>query len=265
MGVEFHGTHGIKYYQSSNKLTQELGINPAVPLYITRDGQSVLNRRRVSRTTTKFVISDQNELGSLDVIIAGAFADRNSWIQILRLELDGSAMRSMIATSTQVETTVNMHVQCSISNCIGCQDSSGFTERLEDLQSKCYAAQQCAVSRCVGTTVNMRKPLCNVGSVMARNLDLFRVGLSGLWQVVSEMIIVTVELSEQRREKYYITFPEQAFLGVVCNTKDTIVESSATFTSILGAVSHAGESAMAGLILIQREARYLTRDSTPDS
>ena len=250
-GIEYHSTHGVKYYESSNKLTQELGIDPTVPVYITQDGQSVLNRRRVARTTTNFVLDQGNgeneasELKSFDVIIAGAFADSNTWIQILRLKLEGGRMNSMIAMSTQVETTVNMHLQCSISNCIGCQDSSGFTDRMEDLQSKCYAAQQCAVSRCVGTTVNMRKPLCNVGKVMAKSLDLFRVGLTGLWQVVSEMIIVTVELSENRREKYYITFPEQAFLGVVCNTKDTIVEASATFTSILGAVSHAGESTMA--------------------
>ena len=106
------------------------------------------------------------------------------------------------------------------------------------LQSKCMAAQQCAISRCVGTTVNMHKPLCNLGKVVATMLDAVRLCAGGVWLGMSRTIILVVELSLERRKKFEIDTHEEIFNAGVCNLKDAFVETTTTVAAIFGLISY---------------------------
>ena len=73
-----------------------------------------------------------------------------------------------------------MVINCSIGNCVVCYGNDGRTGLLQDeLAARCYAAQECGVTRCVGTLVNMRKPICNIGKIGARYFDVHRAALGG--------------------------------------------------------------------------------------
>jgi len=113
-----------------------------------------------------------------------------------------------------------------------------FTATLANVQNLCFAAQQCGVAKCAGTMVNMRKPLCNLGQVIANELLLTRVMMMSMWNVVADAISGAVELTVQRREVFELRWPDEAVQQFTCSMKDTIVSLAASITSLLGAISH---------------------------
>ena len=54
--------------------------------------------------------------------------------------------------------------------------------------------QTCAVARCAGTLVNLRKPLCNLGSVFAADIHGARVVLQSCWHVITDSVGAIVEV-----------------------------------------------------------------------
>ena len=65
---------------------------------------------------------------------------------------------------------------------------SSFPLRFSDL------IQTCAVARCAGTLVNLRKPLCNLGSVFAAEIHGARVVLQSCWHVLTDSVGAVVEV-----------------------------------------------------------------------
>ena len=112
--------------------------------------------------------------------------------------------------------------------------------RFHDVQMKCYAAAECAIARCVGTLVNMRKPLCNLGSLLVRRqMDTARIALGAMWAALAQSTILVVELTQERRQRYELSSYQEYFTALTCSTKDSIVSGAATVTSIVGAVTSA--------------------------
>lgn len=209
-------------------LAREIGLQPRRPLYLTASGAAASNVRRVAPAALE-TPSDK-----LSVLFAGAGA-RESWLQLAVVGLSESQTNSAsIGASVQQSVTATFEIECSLDNCVGCQTTPP-TPAYADVQAKCWAAQQCALTRCVGTPVNLGRPLCNIGAALAKSYDMANVGAQGLWLALSRTVILTVELSAARREVYEIAWPENAFMSAVCTAKDSFVESSAVLTSVVGA------------------------------
>ena len=130
---------------------------------------------------------------------------------------------------------------CNVHTCGACAHSLAGHDtdaELVQLENMCYAAKQCAVERCAGTLVNMRKPLCNLGNYLTSELHSTRVLLQALWIIITDKISSQVELTHQRREVFQIKWPAKAVQQTTCTAKDSIISMAATMTSILGTVSH---------------------------
>ena len=84
---------------------------------------------------------------------------------------------------------ININIPCSIDNCVGCNDNDNPKDHFIDLQNKCYSAAQCAVERCVGTTVNLRRPLCNLGKALAGSFDQLRVQAQSVWVALCAKVL----------------------------------------------------------------------------
>ena len=80
--------------------------------------------------------------------------------------------------SSEVKMTVISYHSCNRLSCLGCKTVK--------LQALCYAAQQCAVVRCVGTVVNQNRPLCNIGLVMASHAESSLLMMMGAWTIFTE-------------------------------------------------------------------------------
>ena len=57
--------------------------------------------------------------------------------------------------------------------------------------------QTCAVARCAGTLVNLRKPLCNLGSVFAADIHGARVVLQSCWHMITDSVGAIVEVRSE--------------------------------------------------------------------
>jgi hypothetical protein len=119
--------------------------------------------------------------------------------------------------------------------------------------------------------VNLRKPLCNLGSVFAADIHGARVVLQTCWHVITDSVGAIVEvccgpgsdsrfisrlvsrlhssvwrvsdalgvlqISQRRRHAFEVAWPDEALRSLTCVGKDAIVSACATLTSILGALS----------------------------
>ena len=103
-----------------------------------------------------------------------------------------------------------------------------------DLQSKSFAASHCGVKKCVGTPVNMRKPLCNTAGVLIQPLELFVIALHSLWRFTAQFVISIVEISKNRRSNAMWEFPDNDLTEGNCLLKRTVVGAVSIFTATLG-------------------------------
>lgn len=176
----------------------------------------------------------------LEVITVNAQQSQGAWIHVLSLKVDAQgvngAQRNWLRSSAHASVSIN----CSIRSCGACAYTTEGRrlQSLRALENLCYAAQQCGIERCAGTLVNMRKPLCNLGNVLASDLHQVRVLLQGLWGAIADNIAMIVELTHERREQYQIKWPEKLVRQEACTAKDTLISAAATITSVFGALSH---------------------------
>jgi hypothetical protein len=70
---------------------------------------------------------------------------------------------SDVRASQVVNISVSVLHSCDRNSCLGCPDTR--------LQGLCYAARQCAVTRCIGTVVNQKFFLCDAGLAVQSMTD----------------------------------------------------------------------------------------------
>lgn len=127
----------------------------------TMSGADSLAGRRPSREGVLLSQSSSSKYDSSAVVttfMANNPEQHNTWLSQMRFQTSGT-IRSTPSTLTDMR--VQLTQPCTVENCMGCQGS---------VQTVCYMAQQCAYVSCIGTQVNLQKPLCAVGSVGAQLL-----------------------------------------------------------------------------------------------
>jgi len=156
-----------------------------------------------------------------------------AWLSQLRV----SGVTASSYKSQRVPVRVETVYMCDINSCLGCPD--GETQRL------CDAAQRCAVVRCIGTPVNMRRVLCQVGQVMADDARQSLALLHGTWVIFVDMFMTLMDLSLQKGlTGVSLTWPDDRFFGYICTIKDNNAHMISVLTSALNSVIQMGHSAV---------------------
>ena len=226
---------------TASSLSKTLGLRLPRALYLTGSGTAAENIRRIAPVAVGVsadAAADMTASLVVRVFLSGLPTQTGSsaetWLQMAEVALDPHTLTDGSVRTSQ-STTIEMQtvVPCSIDNCMGCQ-SSVPSQVFADLQLKCMAAQQCALAKCVGTRVNLARPLCNIGAVLSKNMDLMASGTRATWLALVRQIILIVELSAERRKVYEISWPEEAFVDLMCTAKDSVVESASIVSSIFG-------------------------------
>jgi len=153
----------------------------------------------------------------------------------MRLDAGAGVFDAEVRTSTLSEERLEVRVQCTVDNCVGCQSNPPQLRHV-DLQSKCHAAERCGVQRCVGTPIDMRKPLCNIALVLLEPLNAVRIVMHSGWKLIASTIIGMVELTKPRQSKFAWEFPSRDMMQLNCLVKNTIVETASIFSSSLNLV-----------------------------
>lgn len=197
-------------------------------LTLTQNNKLQLTRRQLSNVG--FVTKNTTAELYIDVSMTGRGEAMETWLQNVRIVLPkDSAVEVAVSPSFATSQKVELVVNCSVASCVGCQGSG---PRETDIQHKCFAAAACAIGRCVGSTVNMNRPLCQIGAMIATLADDYRMLLAAFWTFFANNVIFVVELSANRREKYEISWPAEIKQMFTCQMKDIIIQ----FWSLFGAM-----------------------------
>ena len=173
---------------------------------------------RASLLPTSLVLSKNLRESTGQLNIFSSSGGVYDWLQLLRLRASGLNLHSASLSNAQsVTSTISIRTACDGTDCRGCQDLA--------LRALCSAYQSCSVVRCIGTPVNLKRPLCGVGMAL-RSTGLLGVeSVHGSWLMIVDILMILVELTTQRNlPGVEITWPDEVFLGNMCVAKDLSAE-----------------------------------------
>jgi hypothetical protein len=147
------------------------------------------------------------------------------WLQMLHVDTSGSTAVGSLRNSMDATISYSLEKTCSVDSCIGCVNLN--------VQRLCYAAHQCLVARCIGTMVNQIRPMCAIGAVVESNYNTLIAALQGVWLIGSDILSGIVEMSGGIKKPMSITWPDQAFYGLICSAKDILASQVSVFTSAI--------------------------------
>lgn len=163
--------------------------------------------------------------------VFAVFPNGWNWLKQIRLSVsNGKPVISDVTSSTPVVMDIQTQGNCDERSCEGCQ--SVFVQRI------CQAYNKCALVRCVGTLVNEMRPLCAIGQTLSFKGSESLQMIQGGWVIIAEMLSSTLRMSLSDSKSINIEWPDDVFMGYICNAKDLSVEFWAIFTSTLNSLMH---------------------------
>lgn len=155
---------------------------------------------------------------------------QQGWDWLKQVRLDGTGALNSVPITTTLLITGN----CDELSCEGCPDA--LTQRL------CLAYNKCALMKCVGTPLNMKRPLCGMGGLVKHYGELQIRTLSAAWTMIVEVIYTIVELSSIKKAGLNVAFPDDEFLGYMCTAKDGNANLMSIITSTLNSLLQLGQA-----------------------
>ena len=148
------------------------------------------------------------------------------WLKEYRPTSRGGVYQLESFASMTTTPSVSLNSQCSAMSCAGCATP---TVRL-----LCHSAQDCLLSRCVGTMVNTQSVLCGAGSVM----EAMYLHMCASWRamylfVVEIAFYVMRGISGEKLTQVVLQFPTARFYELVCTTKDLFASYAGLGVSVL--------------------------------
>lgn len=224
----------------------EIDPGLALTLGLSQNEGSTVTLTQSSSPLRKAVTLSQNALEPKDgenerrVFVSSPMATSPSWLQEVRIEWDEAANSKASASKVAAQRTkleIMLKRQCSIDDCSGC--------KIPAVQRACYAASQCAVARCIGTIVNLERPLCSAGSLLQTSLELNLVKYQGIWTTISEIVILVLRLATGRAsDGKELERLDMVFFALLCEAKDGIVGSMSVITSLINSISNSVDRAI---------------------
>lgn len=204
----------------------------SVARMFTLSQEGVTSRREdvVSRTS----IEGFSLTASTDYVHAFFKTDHasnsGSWLADVRVtapeNLEG-VLRVEERHSTSVELQLDFTLPCDVMSCSGC--GSLATQKL------CYAAQQCALTRCVGSTVHLQRPACMWGFLLKDAAESIIAAGVAVWVSLYEVLHLTVDTATGVvSSEVEVNFPYDASDIIICDVKDLFV---AAFGSLMAVVN----------------------------
>lgn len=189
--------------------------------------------------------------GALEVY--ASTGSQYDWLQMLRVT--GSDLVLQAATlrnSRPVQAQISVQTGCDGTDCRGCTDLK--------LRALCSQYQQCSVVRCIGTAVNLKRPLCGIGGVLSGTGQMTLEMTRGGWLVFVDVFMVLLELStRQDVREVTLSSPQDAFFGKICAAKDLSAEFSGV---IMSTVNSALQLAQVPVPILQDTAKLDSNANT---
>ena len=135
------------------------------------------------------------------------------WLQEVRPSRGTFGWQFLLFKSQQTSSKLQLNINCTHLSCGGCS-----TSRLRLL---CHAAQDCTLSKCIGTTVQTRNVLCGIGNLVERTGVHAIVTWRAVLSACIEMSLLAMRgLSGEIMQRVTLRFPTDQFYALICSCKD---------------------------------------------
>jgi hypothetical protein len=198
---------------------------------LSREGVTMRRQEVVSQSSVESY-STPDGSGTVVAFFKTAHAASSAgWLSDVRVfvSADGASLTRMEerrSVSRAVALTIER--ECSVMSCAGCAGVN--TQKL------CYAAQQCAIARCVGSVVHMNRPACMIGIVLKDLVETRVASAVAVWGGAVEVLQLVVDASTGvLQSRVAINFPHDAVDAFVCDAKDVIVGFFGMIMSVVNA------------------------------
>lgn len=200
---------------------------------------AVARRSKAISSTCMLELRDETS-GTSQYGIFSAAHGSDVWFSEVRISLNSESLeaQSVIGQTTSRQPIVVTNAKdCTLRSCSGC--NTIHTQKI------CYAAQQCTVSKCIGTPVNFRTPLCSWGGIIKEMVEASTSTVLSVWFAVYEVISLAVDSKTGVLQKQlYIEFPHEMVTMLACDAKDLITQVVASFTSMISSILFASKGSM---------------------
>ena len=137
------------------------------------------------------------------------------WLQEMRWVNSNSGTKLTAFASQQTAQKAKAQVTCTTLSCSGCTTSN--------LRLLCHQAQNCALSKCLGTIVQTKNTLCGVGNLIQESFIQAVETWHAMFMIGAELgILVAKGLSGQALHVIVLKFPTEQFYTLLCAYKDTL-------------------------------------------
>ena len=199
--------------------------------------QGMLSKQMILSKTT--VSGSQS--GQLLVLVS--FSGKNyDWLsQLVLTQRNSAIVSSSLLNSQQTTVNINVETKCDGTDCRGCPNLN--------LRALCTNYQRCAIFRCVGTPINVNRPLCAVGLSLRATGMLTAETMRGSWNTLIQTFVLflrldlttpasgsTLRADGTEQNKLSIEYFDDAFFGHVCAYKDLTGELVSIATSLMNGI-----------------------------
>lgn len=172
-------------------------------------------------TSQKSILDTITHSPSSSSVLFGYFFQANpqqgilngQWLQEVRPSRGGSGWQFLVFKSQQASSALQLNLRCTHLSCGGCS-----TARLRLL---CHAAQDCTLSKCIGTVVQTHNSLCGLGELVEKTSLHAIVTWRAILAACIEMSLLAMRgLSGEIIQHVTLRFPTDQFYALVCSCKD---------------------------------------------
>ena len=148
------------------------------------------------------------------------------WVNEMRPTKSGSVYLVKEFSSMQTTGKAQLQRNCSAMSCGACA--------VGGLRLLCHSAQDCLLSRCIGTMVSTQNVLCGAGGVMEAMYLQMCASWRAIYLFVMEVAFYVMRgLTGEKLTKVVLKFPTARFYELVCVVKDLFASYAALATSVM--------------------------------
>ena len=152
------------------------------------------------------------------------------WVNEMRPTKTGSVYVVNAFSSMQATGKATLQRNCSAMSCGACA--------VGGLRLLCHSAQDCLLSRCIGTMVSTQNVLCGAGGVMESMYLQMCASWRAIYLFVMEIAFYVMRgLAGEKLTKVVLKFPTARFYELVCVAKDLFASYAALATSVMQTLS----------------------------
>jgi hypothetical protein len=137
------------------------------------------------------------------------------WLQEIRLGNGNAGAKLRAFTSQQTVQTAKAQTRCTTLSCSGCTTSN--------LRLLCHQAQNCALSKCLGTIVQTKNALCGIGGLIQQSFIQAVTTWHAMYMIAAELaLLVAKDLMGEASRVIVLKFPTEQFYSLMCACKDML-------------------------------------------